>query len=73
VSTYVSRDPFARETLMRDRVYQASGCRWCGQSHHTKDHKRSYNFVYFIETDGGRKRLIEGEFCSVSCMRAYRH
>lgn len=67
----ISRDPFARETLMSERVYHTPGCDWCSQSHSTRDHMRSFNFRYFVETDGGRRHDIHGQFCSVSCMRSY--
>jgi hypothetical protein len=67
----VSRDPFARQTVYRRRVYATKGCLWCGQSHKTPSQMRSYNFAYHVESDGGAKRDIAGEFCSIGCMRSY--
>lgn len=84
--SYVSRDPFAREELHRQRVYCNSlpptatstgygtvkTCDWCGQVPHTPT-GRNYLFAYWIETDGGTKKDIKGMFCSVDCMRTHAH
>jgi len=66
--TYVSRDPFAREELHREKVKTSKGCDWCGQTR-----KGGKLFAYHIEPDGilCRKNPIKGLFCSVGCMRAY--
>lgn len=70
--TYVSRDPFAREELHRQRVYplREETCAWCGQVK-TAAHGKPFLFSYWIETDGGRHMPIRGLFCSVECMRTY--
>jgi hypothetical protein len=68
---FVSRDPFAREELYKRRIYAASGCAWCGSVKQTRDGKRSYLFRYCYEPDAGRPSEVSGDFCSISCMRAY--
>lgn len=71
MSCQIARDPFARETIIRERNYDAGNCTWCGCMPHTTPKGRTYLFRYFVETDGGRKNAIPGTFCSVSCMRSY--
>ena len=60
----VNRDPFARIELHRRTKPrdERRPCGWCG---------REGRFVYYVETDGGRKADITGEFCSKGCMEAY--
>lgn len=57
----ISRDPFARETLTRQRLdkgeRQGHGCRWCGQQ---------AKWRYRVESDGGRNSEIPGAWCSVA-------
>jgi hypothetical protein len=67
MSTHIARNPFARETLTRTSV-KAYGrtCTWCGSVS-----PRGLLFCYHIETDGGRKSTLTGEFCSIGCMRTY--
>lgn len=67
MSRIISRDPFARTTLVRvqfnfERL--ASLCAQCGQSSHPI-------YGYRIHHDGGREEIIKGLFCSVGCMRSY--
>lgn len=65
MSRLISRDPFARETLMREKG-EKSRCDWCGnQNNHCG------TFQYFYETDGGKTNPIRGNFCCVACMRSY--
>ena len=66
----VSRDPFAREELHRERDYGPATCDWCGQQRRTPS-GRPYLFAFRIETDGGRTSALRGRFCSVSCLRTY--
>ena len=61
----VWRDPFARQEIHRTMDYRGR-CRWCGGN---RNGRRL--FKYHIETDGGRKIEIRGEFCSIGCMRSY--
>ncbi len=73
--SYISRDPFARTELHRKTIrppmnYGYYGirqtCDWCGQSR-----KDGTLFAYTVESDGGRKSDISGQFCSIGCMRSY--
>ena len=66
--TQLTRDPFARRTLMRQTFprHLTSPCSWCG---------RPGRFDYFWEDDNGRKLgpfpFRPTSFCSVGCFRAY--
>lgn len=65
----ISRDPFAREEIVRETVETTSTCKWCGQ------HRRGGTklFRYGIQPDSisGRINWIDGDFCSIGCMRNY--
>lgn len=63
--TQVSRDPFARETLIRKSTSTSKTCDYCGQNH------RGKLYTYGSETDSGRKTWAKGKFCSVQCYRDY--
>lgn len=65
---YISRDPFARQELHREREYVHTfrTCDWCGQTKSTKSERR-YLYRYRTETDGGRSHEHRGLFCSKSC------
>lgn len=68
---YVSRDPFARQEMHREREYVVSrACDWCGGVRRTRNN-RHYLFCYRIESDGGRKSDVRGMFCSKSCMESF--
>jgi surface antigen len=61
----VSRDPFARTTLVRVQFRQYSTCAFCGT-------KQAPIYGYRIQhDDGSRETIIKGLFCSVGCMRSY--
>lgn len=69
----ISRDPFARETLMRECVEVSAGtsCDWCG-----RERPSGRLFAYSVERDGVSRsytgpHAIKGLFCSVSCMRSH--
>ena len=68
--TYVSRDPFARTELHRERITDASvsyallSCDWCGTSNRPL-------YRYRTESDGGRVHQHKGRFCCKSCHNAY--
>jgi len=70
--TLISRDPFARTELHRDKIrpaevsYAKQSCDWCGN-----ERGDGSMFRYQIEHDGGRVERIRGRFCSVGCMRSY--
>ncbi len=69
--TYVSRNPFAREELHKEREYGAlASCAWCGGQKVTPN-GREYLFRYRVETDGGRKSGDRKLFCSLQCRRDY--
>lgn len=74
MSALISRDPFAREELHRERAYNPAknGCDWCGTTRQTPATGRAYLLKFWIERDdNARKLYVEGEFCCVDCMRAY--
>lgn len=66
----VSRDPFAREEIHKERIYGLGACRWCGQQRKTPKGK-PFLYQYRVESDGGRKSDITGLFCAVDCLRSY--
>ena len=68
MSTQISHDAFARESLLRDSVETSKSCDWCGCKK-----KSGKLFAYSIESDGfgARPNAIKGLFCSVTCMRSY--
>jgi hypothetical protein len=71
--TLISRDPFARTELHRELVpAPGQSCAWCGSFRHNvaSTHKL---FRYSTETDGGRKHVHRGLFCSKSCHDDYHH
>lgn len=81
MATQVSRDPFARESLVRESV-EVSGCvscSWCGnvrlagrRVHAMRDSDgKAKLFRYTVETDGGRSFQDDKLFCSLSCRRSY--
>ena len=67
----VSRDAYARQeihrrTLHAKELYLGDSCDWCGcRNNH------GGLFEYYIETDGGSKYEIQGQFCSVGCMKIF--
>jgi hypothetical protein len=66
VPTPLSRDPFARTTLVRDTVVKIrrTSCAWCGL--------RPGRFTYTVEGDGVthlRPRTTTA-YCSVACYRS---
>ena len=78
----VSRDPFARTTLVRrtitghtvdlpggfgDHLYS---CDWCGNVRRTRK-GRPTAYRYATETDGGRTHEHKGTFCCKGCHDAY--
>ena len=67
----ISRDPFARETLLKSNYLDSSGtktCDWCGSKRPDR-----YLYQYFTERDSINPRPvgIKGLFCSIACMRNY--
>jgi len=71
MSALISRDPFAREEIHRERIYIGHGmCRWCGRVNNGTNGRR-WLFQYRVESDGGRSNNIEGLFCSIGCMRDF--
>ena len=71
----VSRNPFARTELHKRTVKAtADSCRNCGGLAFRKvpgKPVKGYLFEYWNESDGGRKYVVSGRFCSVGCMRSY--
>lgn len=62
----ISRDPFARLTLVRECEDGPEGCAWCGQ---TRKGKRLFRYGW--EQDSGQIHWHRRRFCSVGCMRDY--
>lgn len=60
----ISRDPFARTTLIRVQFRIYTECAWCGT-------KQAPIFGYRILHDDGGEDIIKGLFCQISCMRSY--
>jgi YgiT-type zinc finger domain-containing protein len=68
MARYISRDPFARETMTRSAILDLKGsCSWCGTQR-----KDRHLYQYWIERDGinTRPHGIPGLFCSKGCMEA---
>lgn len=69
MSRLISRDPFARTELHRetiDAVGLTSTCSWCGNCR-----KGNKLFVYFTESDSGKRHNHNGQFCSKGCHDDY--
>jgi hypothetical protein len=62
-----TRDPFARQTLLRKPV-DAGGktCDWCGS-----ESVGGKLYQYKLESDGGRSSEVKGLFCCDGCMKSY--
>ncbi len=61
--TQINRDPFARMTLMRQKLTTQCECAWCGQP---------ARFNYYWESDCSRGPQGQLKpFCSVGCFRTY--
>lgn len=63
----LKRDPFARETTIRQTVRTDAGCAWCGNDHGGRLYR------YGVERDGLRDTTHwDWEvFCGIDCRRAY--
>lgn len=71
MATQVSRDPYARETTYRKRVYvEHATCAWCGSQKQTPT-GRPYLFEYSTESDGGRTSTDRRLFCGIGCRGTY--
>lgn len=74
---HISRDPFARQTLMRETVrcgldtFHNATCQNCGSTSDTPRANYRRLFRYIISPDAGRDNPIKGLFCSIECMRPY--
>lgn len=70
------RDPFARETIGKKRVYltlnHVTGCTECGFRKTTKT-GREFLYKYTVDRDGIYNNLseISGLFCGVDCLNSY--
>jgi hypothetical protein len=61
----ISRDPFAREEIVRELVPTRAGCAWCGNNN------RNRLFRYGVETDSGRQHWDSECFDSIQCRNNY--
>lgn len=77
MSRLISRDPYARTELHRERQYFFSSghsCDNCGSSALFISNQKGYFlYRYYQEEDRihSRKDYIKGHFCSIACMRSY--
>jgi hypothetical protein len=71
MSVMISRDPFARTELHRIRIYTDQTCKNCGCDPMRTAKGGRFLFSYETQTDGGRKRIHNGLFCSKGCHDAY--
>lgn len=68
---YISRDPFARATIMRSTEYTCGQtCAWCGSVRRTPT-GRPHLYRYNVMEDTGREGQGRNLFCSIECCRAY--
>jgi hypothetical protein len=71
----LGRDPFARRTIRRVRIYSSvAGCRECGSV--KTDSRTGFRFLfrYIIEDDRvsyNPSTAIPGEFCGIGCLNQY--
>jgi hypothetical protein len=68
-ATQISRDPFARTTLMREVVHtKSTTCSWCGNTR-----RNGTLFRYGTEKDAIYSRINwhRGNFCNKECHDAY--
>lgn len=68
----ISRDPYARTELVRERTYWPDPlyCAFCGTIHETPKGDR-YLYQYGTAHDGGRTDWHRGAYCSKSCHDAF--
>jgi hypothetical protein len=79
--SYVSRDPFARQELHKERVDVTPSspdstkvtCDFCAsvKTGYRKNKSMHYLFKFRVENDGGSTNEIKGLFCSTECMKRY--
>lgn len=70
----ISRDPFARTTLLRERIYvHSETCVWCGHQKVIAHSSQRYLFRYSTKKDGihTQPQPHSGLFCSKSCHDSY--
>ena len=70
--TQLRRDPYARETLFRQRVRDSTGCDNCGAVKKTPTGS-PYAYKYGTERDSISPQVAwrRGIFCSLSCHDSY--
>jgi hypothetical protein len=66
----LTRDPFARTTLVRELSDNVCVCAWCGSARVVRG-KVQLAFRYGTESDNGRVSWHRGAFCGKSCHDAY--
>ncbi len=69
----ISRDPFARTELVRERVYWPDPlhCPYCGTIPETPKTGDRYLYRYGTAHDAGRTDWHRGLYCSKGCHDAY--
>lgn len=71
---FVTRDPFARQELHRERVYvnlATGSCAWCGSVRNAGRSGKVYLYRFRVETDGGSVHADARLFCSRDCRESY--
>lgn len=71
--TSISRDPFARGNVTRERVYVvADHCQWCGQVKRTPN-GRTFLYRYGWDDDQGPRQSGQDArlFCSKGCRDSF--
>lgn len=60
----LSRNPFARHTVIRETVkkHERKECKNCNQQG---------KYRYGVDPDSGSKHFLQGTFCSKSCCESY--
>jgi hypothetical protein len=66
----ISRDPFAREDVIRRVHHTVQDCDFCGQ-YRTRKGKKQPPFEYGCWPDGGKTSWDGHVFCSLACRKAY--
>jgi hypothetical protein len=69
----ISRDPFARTELVRERIYWPDPlyCAFCGRIPETPKTGDRYLYRYGTAHDSGRTDWHTGHYCSKGCHDAF--
>lgn len=62
----ISRDPFARHELHREKAPKDADCDWCCN-------KAKWHYYYEEDSLRYNRGDVKGNFCSIGCMRCYHY